>query len=92
MIKVLTQIKRKGYLWNTSQHLRITRGLTSERSESMTIREGKIRDTYELSLQKPMPKMIESKTSKTKLDDTEDSSISQAMLETAQECVKAMGK
>ena len=29
-------------------------------------------------------------TSKSEIDDTEDSSISQAMLETAQECVEAM--
>ena len=35
-------------------------GLTSNESESMTMREGKIRETYELSLQKMMPKMIES--------------------------------
>ena len=39
-----------------------------------------------------MPKMIESKKSRTELDDTDDSSITQAMLETAQECVEAMGK
>ena len=35
-------------------------GLASDESESMTMREGKIRETYELSLQKMMPKMIES--------------------------------
>ena len=92
MIKVLTQIKRKGYLWTTSQNLKTLKGLASDESESMTMREGKIRETYKLSLQKPIPKMIERKTSRTKLDDTDDSSITQAMLETAQECVEAMGK
>ena len=35
-------------------------GLASDESKSMTMREGKIRETYELSLQKTMPKMIES--------------------------------
>ena len=35
-------------------------GLASDESERMKIREGKIRETYELSLQKTMPKMIES--------------------------------
>ena len=35
-------------------------GLASDESESMKMREGKIRETYELSLQKKMPKMIES--------------------------------
>ena len=45
-------------------------GLASDKSESMTIREGKVRDL------------------RTKF--TEDSSISQAMLEMAQECVEAM--
>ena len=34
--------------------------LTSDESESMTTREGKIREIYELSLQKTMPNMIES--------------------------------
>ena len=34
-------------------------GLASDESESMEMREGKIRETYELSLQKMMPKMIE---------------------------------
>ena len=62
MVKVLTQIKRKGYLWTTSQNLKILKGLASDEKESMTIREGKIRDTYELSLQKPIQNMIEIKT------------------------------
>ena len=35
-------------------------GLASNQSASMTMREGKIREIYELSLQKTMPKMIES--------------------------------
>ena len=52
MIKFLTQKKRKGYLWKTSQNLKILRGLASDESESMTIREGKVRETYELDLQK----------------------------------------
>ena len=64
MIKILTQIKRKGYLWKTSQNLKVLKGLASDESESMTIREGKIRETHELSLQKTMPKMIESKNKK----------------------------
>ena len=49
VIKVLTQIKRKGYMWKTSQKLKILPGLASDESESMTIREGKIRETNELS-------------------------------------------
>ena len=61
MIKVVTQIKRKGYLWKTSQNLKILKGLPSDKRESMTKREGNIRETYEPSLQKPMPKMIEIK-------------------------------
>ena len=48
-------------------------GLASDETESMTIREGKVRETYEM-------------------DDTADSSISQAMLEMAQECVEVMEK
>ena len=35
-------------------------GLASNQSVSMTMREGKIRGIYKLSLQKTMPKMIES--------------------------------
>ena len=35
-------------------------GLASNQSTSMTMREGKIREIYELSLQKTVPKMIES--------------------------------
>ena len=52
MIKVLTQIKRKGYMWKTSQNLKILKGLASDESESMTMREGKIREPNELSYQK----------------------------------------
>ena len=37
-------------------------------------------------------KVKEFTTSKSEIDDTEDSIISQAMLETAQECVEAMDK
>ena len=48
-------------------------GLASDEIGSMIIREGKVRETYEM-------------------DDTEDSSISQAMLEMAQECVEVMNK
>ena len=36
-----------------------TAGLTRDGRKSMTMREGKIRETYELNLQKMMPKMIE---------------------------------
>ena len=46
-------------------------GLARDETESMTIREGKVRETYEM-------------------DDTEDSIISQAMLEMAQEYVESM--
>ena len=35
-------------------------GLASNQSMSMTMREGNIREIYELSLQNMMPKMIES--------------------------------
>ena len=45
--------------------------LASDETGSMKIREGKVRETYEM-------------------DDTKYSSISQDMLETAQECVEAM--
>ena len=38
--------------------------LASDKSESMKIREGQVRETYELSLQKMIPKMIESKKKK----------------------------
>ena len=48
-------------------------GLANDETESMTIREVKVRETYDI-------------------DDTEDSSISQATLETTQECVEAMEK
>ena len=37
MIKVLTQIKRKGYLWNTSQTLERSYRTKSEESETMTL-------------------------------------------------------
>ena len=37
MIKVLTQIKRKGYLWNTSQTLERSYRRKSEESETMTM-------------------------------------------------------
>ena len=46
-------------------------GLASDETESMTIREREVRETYEM-------------------DDIEDSSISQAILEMAQECIEAM--
>ena len=36
-------------MWKTSQNLKILKGITSNKSESMTIREGKIRETNELS-------------------------------------------
>ena len=36
-------------MWNTSQNLKILKGIASDESESMTIREGKIRETNELS-------------------------------------------
>ena len=61
-----------------------------------SIREGKIREIYELSLQKMMPKMIESikefTTSKSEIDSTKDPMISQVMLEVAQDYVEAMDK
>ena len=38
--------------------------LVSDESERMTMREGKIRETYELSLQKMMPNIIERKKEK----------------------------
>ena len=37
MIKVLTQIKRKGYLWNTSQTLELSYRRKSEESETVTM-------------------------------------------------------
>ena len=62
----------------------------------MTMREGKIREIYELSLQKTMPKMIESikefTTRKSEIDSAEDPMITQVMLEEAQDCVEAMDK
>ena len=71
-------------------------GLTRNQSMSMTMREGKIREIYELSLQKMMPKMIESikefTTSKSEIDSVEYPLISQVMLEVAQDCVEAMDK
>ena len=60
------------------------------------MREEKIREIYELSLQKTMPKMIESTkeftTSKSEIDSAEDPFITQVMLEAAQDCVEAMDK
>ena len=60
------------------------------------MREGQIREIYELSLQKMMPKMIESikefTTSKIEIDSAEDPLITQVMLEAAQDSVEAMDK
>ena len=71
MIKVLTQIKRKGYLWKTSQDLKILKR-SRKRREREHDNEGR----------------KDKRTQRTKL--AEDSSISQAMLDLAQEHVAAM--
>ena len=54
----------------------------------MTMREGKIREIYELSLQK----VKEFTTRKSEIDSAEDPMISQVMLEVAQDCVEVMDK